>query len=134
VAGYTKPTPQRWAKLAVDYYRNPKIIQSGPYAELAYIRLLAIARERIETSDKDGEVPLVLAERELRDICETMPEKPSVITLLTVLEANNLITLTDTTIMVDDYAKWQTTSKELEVTRATARTRAAAYRSSKKKP
>lgn len=125
-----KNTPQRWVKVAVDYYRNPKIITVGIYAELAYLRLLAIARERVETATCDGEIPKPLAIRELSDIAHEAGTTCG--DILNLLAENNLITIDGTTVTVDDYARWQTTRDEIETRREAARSRKAAARERRK--
>jgi len=104
-----------WARLAVDYYRNPKILEVGPLAELAWIRLIALARETMPTSKVDGAVAEVLVLREIRDITDlhiastTTPAE----SLLDVLEAARLITRQDGLVIVNDYTEWQTSQEEL---------------------
>lgn len=126
-----KATPSRWVKVAVDYYRNPKIISVGIFGEVAFLRLLAIARERIEMSEKDGEVPLVLAQREIRDVAEAWGQG-GVDDLLTLLVNHELITLDEETILIEGYGKWQTTRDEIATTRKATRSRVAAARATKK--
>jgi hypothetical protein len=117
-----KNTPQLWMKIAVDYYRNPKIIEAGPIAELAYLRLIAIARERIEISEVDGAVPWPLVRRELRDLLD-VSTAATIEELLAPLATTQLIDLKDDTVIVLDYGRWQTTRSELESTRKNARDR-----------
>lgn len=119
----SKSTPQRWVKVAVDYYRNPKVITAGIHAEVAYIRLLAMARERVETSTRDGDVPWPLVNRELRDVADSAGS--TVHELCEALESVGLVSLSDHAVTIDDYERWQTTRAEIENARETARTRAA---------
>ena len=117
-----KSTPQLWMKVAVDYYRNPKVIEAGPLAELAYLRLIAIARERIETSPIDGAVPWPLVRRELRDILDVTSDE-TIEALLEPLASTELVELNDDNVVVLDYSRWLTTRDELESTRKSARDR-----------
>lgn len=125
-----KDTPSRWMKVAVDYYRNPKIITVGVYGEVAFLRLLAIARERIEIADQDGEVPYALANRELRDIAEAWGDGTTD-DLLAVLTKSRLISVKNDNILITDYSKWQTTREEIASKRESARLRAASSRAAR---
>lgn len=130
----TKRTSSRWARLAVGYYRDPKLIEAGPIAELAFIRLLALAREMVETANRNGEVPLSLALRELREVTDVFvslnPEKTSS-DLIDILVEHNLIALEDKSLVVLGYESWQTTKDEINELREANRRRVAQHRAKK---
>lgn len=130
----TKKTSSRWARLAVGYYRDPKLIDAGPIAELAFIRLLALAREMVETADRNGEVPMSLALRELREVTDlytTLNPTQGSEDLIRTLEANNLISVEDKSIVVLGYGSWQTTKDEINELRESNRRRVAQHRAKK---
>jgi hypothetical protein len=130
----TKKTSSRWARLAVGYYRDPKLIDAGPIAELAFIRLLALAREMVETANKNGEVPMSLALRELREVTDLFtslnpgsgPDE-----LMQILQDNRLIAVEDKAIVVLGYESWQTTKDEINELREANRRRVAQHRAKK---
>jgi len=129
-----KKTASRWARLAVGYYRDPKIISCGPIAELAFIRLLAMAREVVETAPRDGAVPYLLAMRELREVtdlyCSIYPKKkPN--DLLDELVKAGLITRDEDEVVVVGYESWQTTKIEIDELREANRRRVAEHRARK---
>ncbi len=131
-----KKTTSRWARLSVGYYRDPKVIACGPIAELAFIRLLALAREVVESADKDGAVPYLLAARELREVTDlyaAQVERGTIDDLLEELETCGLIKREDTDIIVVGYEAWQTTKNEIEEFREANRKRVAQYRARKNK-
>lgn len=129
-----KKTASRWARLAVGFYRDPKIIACGPIAELAFLRLLAMAREVVETAPRDGAVPYLLAMRELREVtdlyCQVNPKKKPE-HLLDELVAVGLITKSSEEIVVIGYEAWQTTKIEIDELREANRRRVAEYRARK---
>jgi hypothetical protein len=133
--GDIKKTAARWARLAVDYYRDPKLIAVGPIGEVAFIRLLALAREVVENATIDGAIPALLAARELRDIGDLYtsihPDK-TLDDLLAVLETEGLIQIDGRHVIVSGYQGWQTTRSEIDAMREENRARVAAFRARKK--
>lgn len=129
-----KATSNRWARLSVGYHRDPKIIEVGAIGELAFLRLLALAREVVESMDNDGAIPYVLAARELREVAELFtlvhPGK-TFDDLLVLLSDVSLIRREDKTIIVCSYTDWQTTRKEIDAAREEGRERVAAFRKRK---
>lgn len=110
-----KNLTSHWARLAVDYYRNPKILEAGPIGELAWLRLLAIARENIATATQDGAVAEILALRELRDITDlyTKVSGKKDTDLFDELVVCGLIRREDGNIIIEDFTLWQTSKEEL---------------------
>lgn len=132
----SKKTANRWARLSVGYHRDQKIINVGPIGEVAFLRLLILAREMVESVEIDGAVPYRLAKRELNDIIEvfeTLNEGQKFDDLLNILEKNKLIEVTEDNefIVVLGYEHWQTTKKEINELRKENRDRVAAYRARK---
>lgn len=125
-----KRTRTHWARLSVDYYRDPKIIAAGPIAEAAYIRLLALARGQVEVALVDGAVPLLLAERELREVTDLWDSQNSggFTALIGVLEENGLLQRSGKDLVISGYSEWQTTRDEIEQGRLDARARQQAVR------
>jgi hypothetical protein len=115
----TKTTSSLWSRLAVGYYRDPKVISVGPWGELAWIRLLSLARENVESSLVDGSVVEIQGLRELRDITDLYTQCTNLTAsdLLDELVEAELITREDGLLIVSDYERWQTTRKELEAIR-----------------
>lgn len=131
-----KKTAARWARLSVGYYRDPKVIEAGPFAELAFVRLLALAREVVETAEKDGEVSLILALRELREITDlyvAVYPDTSPRDLLRELEVAGLIAIEEKSLIVLGYESWQTTKTEISELREANRKRVAEHRARKSK-
>lgn len=131
-----KKVSNRWARLSVGYYRDPKVIACGPIPELAFLRLLVIAREVVETTDQDGAVPYLLAVRELREVTDlysSVNNGGTVDDLLNELVKCGLIEIDDTAIVVSGYEAWQTTKTEIEEFREANRKRVAQYRARKNK-
>lgn len=129
-----KKTSNRWARLSVGYYRDPKLLEVGPVGEIAFIRLLAIAREIVENSEESGTVPYVLAARELREVADLYAQINSgkgLDDLLTELESVKLISRRGKIIFVEGYASWQTTREEIDDIRTANRQRVAAHRANK---
>lgn len=110
-----KTVTSHWARLAVDYYRSPKIIEAGPIGELAWLRLIAIARENIASSQQDGAVAEILALRELRDITDlyTQVSGNEGTELLEELVSCGLIRREEGSIIIEDFTLWQTSKEEL---------------------
>lgn len=129
-----KKTSNRWARLSVGYYRDPKLLEVGPIGEIAFIRLLAIAREIVENSEESGTVPYVLAARELREVADLYAQINSgkgLDDLLAELESVKLISRRGKIIFVEGYASWQTTREEIDDIRTANRQRVAAHRANK---
>ncbi len=133
----TKKTTTRWARLSVGYYRDPKLLEVGPVGEIAFIRLLALARETVEDSEESGSVPYVLAARELREVSELYSKihrgKKNLDDLLAELAAVKLISRKGKAIIVEGYASWQTTREEIDDIRIANKQRVAAHRAKNKK-
>lgn len=115
-----KNTKNFWARLAVNYYRDEKILKVGPIAELAFIRLLALAREGVESSLIDGEVPLILARRELRDLVDysLSHNEGDLEAILGLLENQGLIRREEDKVIIAKYTEWQTSKTEIVEVRA----------------
>lgn len=131
-----KKTSSRWARLSVGFYRDPKIIQVGVIGEAAFLRLLAMAREVVETATIDGEVPYLLAMRELRevtDLYQSINKDASPDALIDELVAVGLIRREESSLIVVGYESWQTTKNEIEELREANRRRVAEYRARKSK-
>lgn len=109
-----KTTSSLWARLAVNYYRDPAIIEVGPVAELAYVRLIALARENI-MNHEDGQVSEVLARRELMEVFDLydITRAQDAPDLFQILDDAALITRDNGIVNVVKYADWQTTQTEL---------------------
>ena len=116
-----------WARLSTSYYRDEKILKVGPLGEVAFVRLLALSRESVETVEVDGAIPEIVVYRELRDVGDLWEQiegsKTGVKDILELLEKNGLITLRDELIIVKSYNKWQTSRDEIEDVRETTRIR-----------
>lgn len=129
-----KRTSTRWARLSVGYYRDPKLIEAGVIAEAAFIRLLALARENVESVEVDGAVPLVLAARELREVTDlyaAVEPGKTFTDLLDVLVSVGLVAVDGSTVVVRSYGSWQTTRGEIDSAREENRQRVAAHRARK---
>lgn len=128
----SKKTRDRWARLSVGYFRDPALITAGPVAEIAFVRLLAMAREQVESAEISGAVPRVLAVRELRDVVDVWdmvnPETRGFDQMITALIDQGLVHLDGTAIVVTNYGQWQTTREEIEESRSDARSRQASSR------
>jgi hypothetical protein len=130
----TKKTTTRWARLSVGYYRDPKLIEVGPIGEVAFLRLLALARETVEDSEESGTVPYVLAARELRevsDLYKKVKRGKTLDDLLAELQSVGLISRKGKSILVEGYASWQTTREEIDTIRSANKQRVAAHRAKK---
>lgn len=110
-----KVTTSRWARLAVDYYRNPKILEAGPIGELTWLRLIAIARENIASAPQDGAIVEILVSREIRDITDlyTQVTGKDANSLLDHLVECGLIRREDGIVIIEGFTEWQTTKEEL---------------------
>jgi hypothetical protein len=129
-----KKTTTHWARLSVGYYRDPKLIEVGVLGELAFIRLLALARETVEKAEESGTVSYVLAARELREVSDLYSElNPGKVLddLLAELVEVKLISRKGKTIMVSGYTSWQTTREEIDNIRIANKQRVAAHRARK---
>lgn len=129
-----KRTATRWARLAVGYFRDPKILAVGPVGELAFIRLLALAREVVESVDADGAVPKVLAKRELVEALELYSQLNPGLgfdDLMQELADVGLIKIEKKHVIVRSYGSWQTTRDEIAHVRQDNRERVAAWRARK---
>lgn len=129
-----KRTSTRWARLAVGYHRDPKIIEVGVIGEVAFVRLLSLAREVVESQEISGAIPYLLAARELREVTDTytsMNPGKGLDDLLKELSDVGLITREDRLVIVKGYETWQTTKEEIEAVRAENRERVAAHRARK---
>jgi hypothetical protein len=129
-----KRTTTRWARLSVGYYRDPKLIEVGPIGEAAFLRLLALAREVVETVEIDGAVSYVLAGRELREITDlytTVNPGKAFDDLLEELSDVGLVHRDGKFIILTNYGEWQTTRSEIDAAREENRNRVAAYRARK---
>lgn len=129
-----KRTATRWARLSVGYYRDPKLIEIGPIGELAFLRLLALAREVVESMDTDGAVSAVLAGRELREVTDlysSVNPGKTFDDLLEELSDVGLIHRDGKFIILTNYGEWQTTRSEIDAAREENRNRVAAYRARK---
>lgn len=136
MARENKRTTNRWARLSVGYHRDQKIINVGPIGEVAFLRLLILAREVVESVEQDGAVPYMLAKRELNDITEIYSELNSgkkFDDLLNLLVKNKLVEISEDKdfIIVLGYEHWQTTKNEIDEVRRENRERVAAYRARK---
>ena len=121
-----------WARLSTSYYRDEKILKVGPLGEVAFIRLLALARESVETVEVDGGVPEIVVYRELRDVGDLWTKingpETGVKDILEVLKKNGLISFQGELIIVKSYNKWQTSKDEIQEVRAETRARQQAHR------
>lgn len=130
----SKRVQGRWARLAVGYHRDPKVIEVGPIGELAFIRLLALAREVIENAEVDGAVPKMLAARELREVTDlyaSVEPGKTFDDLIELLAEVGLVTYEGKFIVVQGYGDWQTTRSEIDAAREENRQRVAAFRARK---
>jgi hypothetical protein len=126
-----KKTATHWARLSVGYYRDPKLIEVGVLGELAFIRLLALARETVENAEESGTVSYVLAARELREVSDLYSQLnpgKKLDDLLAELTEVRLISRKGKTIMVEGYTSWQTTREEIDSIRVLNKQRVAAHR------
>lgn len=129
-----KRTSTRWARLAVGYHRDPKIIEVGVLGEVAFIRLLALAREVVESQEVSGAIPYLLVARELREVTDVYTAQNPGLgldDLLKELSDVGLITRDGRLVIVKGYEAWQTTKEEIETVRAENRERVAAHRARK---
>jgi hypothetical protein len=129
-----KRTSNRWARLSIGYHRDTKIIEVGPIGEVAFIRLLALAREVIEQVDVDGAIPKLLAARELREVTDLYTELnpgKKFDDLIEMLSDVGLIHVDGNMIIVSGYGEWQTTRSEIDAAREENRLRVAAHRARK---
>lgn len=121
-----------WARLSTSYYRDPKVLKIGPLGEVAFIRLLALARESVETVEVDGGIPEIVVYRELRDIADLWTQIHGTATglkdILELLAKYDLITFQEELIIVRSYNKWQTSKEEITEVRAETRARQQARR------
>lgn len=121
-----------WARLSTSYYRDPKVLKIGPLGEVAFIRLLALARESVETVEVDGGIPEIVVYRELRDIADLWTKINGPDTgmkdILELLAKYDLITFQEELIIVKSYNKWQTSKEEITEVRAETRARQQARR------
>lgn len=122
----SKNTRTRWFSVSIDFYCNPQIIDSGVLGEVAFIRLLALARDYVATAGVAGSVPLMRAKRELLDIAFAF--NVSVDEVLAVLISNRLITVEADEVVIQDYSEWQTAREEREDSRARERAEKARQR------
>lgn len=115
----SKTLTSRWARLAVDYYRNTKLLTVGPIAELAYVRLICLARETMETTTRDGAINILLASREIRDVVDIWNSVHGTGTneLLNALCDAGLVRIDGDELIIEDYDTWQTTKEELRAVR-----------------
>jgi hypothetical protein len=130
----SKKVRNRWARLSVGYYRDPKVLEVGPVGELAFLRLLALARETVEDAAVDGAVPLVLAARELREVTDLyVRDNPGAgfTELIGALSDVGLVVLEGKSVIVKGYAEWQTTRSEIDTVREETRRRVADHRARK---
>jgi len=129
-----KRTRTHWARLSVDYYRDPKIIAVGPIGELAYLRLLVLARELVESSDVDGAVPILVATRELREVTDLWAKDNGgdFDSLIARLVKVGLVSEEEDELIVEGYRDWQTTRDEIEQNRLDARSRQQSSRGKRK--
>jgi hypothetical protein len=129
-----KRTSVRWARLAVGYHRDPKIIEVGVLGEIAFIRLLALAREVVESQEVSGGIPYLLVARELREVSDLYTEHNPGLGLDDILKELSdvgLISREGRLVIVNGYEAWQTTKEEIETVRAENRERVAAHRARK---
>lgn len=129
-----KRTSTRWARLAVGYHRDPKIIEVGVLGEVAFVRLLALAREVVESQEVSGAIPYLLVARELREVSDVYSAQNPGLgldDLLKELADVGLIVRVDRLVIVKGYEAWQTTKEEIETVRAENRERVAAHRARK---
>lgn len=129
-----KKTTTHWARLSVGYYRDPKLIEVGVIGEVAFVRLLALARETVENAEESGTVSYVLAARELRDISDLYSQLnpgKKLDDLLAELVEVRLISRKGKVIMVEGYTSWQTTREEIDNIRVSSQQRVAAHRARK---
>lgn len=137
MARESKKTTNRWARLSIGYHRDQKIINVGPIGEVAFLRLLILAREMVETVEIDGAVPYMLAKRELGDIVDVYRElnkDTNFDDLINLLVKNKLVEISEDKefIIVLGYDNWQTTKTEISELRRENRERVAAYRARNK--
>lgn len=130
-----KRTSTHWARLSVGYHRDPKIIAVGPIGEVAFLRLLVLAREVVESVDQSGAVPYLLVARELREVTDlyaSIEPGKTLDDLLAVLADVDLIDVDEKkAVIVRRYDQWQTTRDEIDAARTENRDRVAAHRARK---
>lgn len=129
-----KRTANRWARLSVGFHRDPKILAVGPLGELAFLRLLGLAREVVESVEVDGAVPYLLVARELREVTDLYTQLhpgKNLDDLLASLVEVGLIRREGTQVVVASYKAWQTTKEEIDQVRTENRERVAAHRARK---
>lgn len=95
--------PGRYAALAAGYYDDPAVIAAGPDAEILYIRMTSWCAMHPDT---DGVIPLEVAKNRLG-----FTDAP---TRLEALEANNLVTVDDTTVTVTSWIRWNGSWSEIK--------------------
>jgi len=121
-----------WARLSTSYYRDEKILSVGPLGEVAFIRLLALSREYVETVEINGGIPEIVVYRELRDVGDEWVKindsKTGVKDILELLASKGLITFMEDLIVVRAYDKWQTSREEIQEVREDTRVRQAERR------
>ena len=128
-----KSTKTFWARLAVNYYRDAKILKVGPLGEVAFLRLLALARETVESSHVVGGVEKIVALRELIDLNEIWIKLYGETSdpgnaILERLASVGLIQIEGDDIIVSAYSEWQTTQEEIQDVREQSRERQEARR------
>ena len=142
-----KNTKTFWARLAVDYYRDAKILRVGPVGEVAFVRLICLAREKVETSKVPGGMERIEAIRELYDLYSiydlwrkanpiapaNREDQSTGDAILELLVSEGLITLTDDQVMLVSYDVWQTTSDEIKTVREESAQRQREARERKKR-
>lgn len=128
-----KSTKTFWARLAVNYYRDAKILKVGPIGEVAFLRLLALARETVESSHVLGGVEKIVALRELIDLNEIWVKlygenSDPGNAILEKLASVGLIQIDGDNIIISAYSEWQTTQEEIQDVREQSRERQEARR------
>lgn len=113
--------PGRYAALAAGYYDDPAVIAAGPDAEILYIRMISWCAMHPET---DGVIPLEVTKSRLG-----FTDAP---TRLKALEANDLVTVDDTTVTITSWIRWNGSWSDIKAAddarKASARERKARQR------
>ena len=116
--------PGRYAALAAGYYDDPAVIAAGPDAELLYIRMISWCAMHPET---DGVIPSEVVLNRLGFTDAT--------TRLKALEANDLVTVDDTTVTITSWIRWNGSWSDIKAAddarKASARERKARQRARK---
>lgn len=103
------PTPpgfkggRKWARLAVDYMESDQLVDAGPIAELAFIRITTKCAQKLS----DGKLSRAAATR----LCSDLPGGPA--SALDALERVELLTDNNGMLTVTGYLLYQNSAAEL---------------------